>query len=99
MGRDRRCQRLTKKQIIIRRIRTEWTNGPNNGAYGIYPVQTTNVLRRQLLSPRQMPHLWSVRTDHVRATALNTMLGIDENSVGADVYNNVAVANTAAFCV
>ena len=32
--------------IVIRRIRTEWTNGPdvNNGGYGIYPVQTTNVL-------------------------------------------------------
>ena len=32
--------------IVIRRIRTEWTNGPDvsNGAYGIYPVQTTNVL-------------------------------------------------------
>ena len=32
--------------IVIRRVRTEWTNGPdeNNGAYGIYPVQTENVL-------------------------------------------------------
>ena len=30
------------KNIIIRRVRTEWTNGPvtENGAYGIYPVQT-----------------------------------------------------------
>ena len=32
--------------ITIRRVRTEWTNGPDtdNGSYGIYPVQTTNVL-------------------------------------------------------
>lgn len=32
--------------IVIRRVRTEWTGGPdvNNGAYGIYPVQTTNTL-------------------------------------------------------
>ena len=32
--------------IIVRGVRTEWTNGPdvNNGAYGIYPVQTTNTL-------------------------------------------------------
>ncbi|MEL6366214.1 MAG: parallel beta-helix domain-containing protein, partial [Pseudomonadota bacterium] len=31
--------------IIIRRVRTEWTGGPKteNGAYGIYPVQTENV--------------------------------------------------------
>ena len=28
------------KNIVIRRLRTEWTNGPDedNGAYGIYPV-------------------------------------------------------------
>ena len=34
------------QNIIIRRVRTEWTNGPatENGAYGIYPVQTENVL-------------------------------------------------------
>ncbi len=34
------------ENIVIRRIRTEWTGGPdvNNGAYGIYPVQTQNVL-------------------------------------------------------
>ena len=34
------------KNITIRRVRTEWTGGPatENGAYGIYPVQTENVL-------------------------------------------------------
>ncbi|MFC7002351.1 parallel beta-helix domain-containing protein [Pseudobowmanella zhangzhouensis] len=34
------------ENVIIRRIRTEWTNGPDekNGAYGIYPVQTRNTL-------------------------------------------------------
>ncbi|MDX1508659.1 MAG: parallel beta-helix domain-containing protein, partial [Woeseiaceae bacterium] len=28
------------RNIVIRRVRTEWTNGPDerNGAYGIYPV-------------------------------------------------------------
>ena len=32
--------------IVIRRVRTEWTGGPNtkNGAYGIYPVMTQNML-------------------------------------------------------
>ncbi len=30
---------------VIRRVRTEWTNGPdvNNGAYGIYQVQATSI--------------------------------------------------------
>lgn len=34
------------RNITVRRVRTEWTNGPDteNGAYGIYPVQTNNVL-------------------------------------------------------
>ena len=32
--------------VTLRRIRTEWTNGPDskNGAYGIYPVQSKNIL-------------------------------------------------------
>ncbi len=34
------------RNIVIRRVRTEWTNGPDekNGAYSIYPVQTENVI-------------------------------------------------------
>ena len=34
------------RNIIIRRVRAEWTNGPDekNGAYGIYPVQVENLL-------------------------------------------------------
>ena len=37
------------ENIIIRRVRTEWTGGPktSNGAYGIYPVQTKNVLMEE----------------------------------------------------
>ena len=32
--------------VVIRNVRVEWTNGPStdNGAYGLYPVQSTNVL-------------------------------------------------------
>jgi len=31
--------------VVIRNVRVEWTNGPStdNGAYGLYPVQSTNV--------------------------------------------------------
>ena len=34
------------ENIVIRRVRTEWTGGPktSNGAYGIYPVQVRNLL-------------------------------------------------------
>src|SRR5262249_49348000 len=32
--------------LILRRVRAEWTHGPStkNGAYGLYPVQTQNLL-------------------------------------------------------
>ncbi len=32
--------------VVIKNVRTEWTNGPakTNGAYGIYPVQSRNIL-------------------------------------------------------
>ena len=31
--------------VVIRNVRTEWTGGPltTNGAYGIYPVQSSNL--------------------------------------------------------
>src|SRR3546814_12604961 len=34
------------ENITIRGVRVEWTNGPDtdSGAYGLYPVQTRNVL-------------------------------------------------------
>jgi parallel beta-helix repeat protein len=32
--------------LVVRNVKTEWTRGPHadNGAYGVYPVQCTNVL-------------------------------------------------------
>ena len=40
------------KNITIRRVRTEWTNGPDeaNGAYGIYPVQVENRLLEECVA-------------------------------------------------
>jgi len=40
------------KNIVIRRVRAEWTNGPDtsNGAYGIYPVQTENLLLEECVA-------------------------------------------------
>lgn len=34
------------RNIVIRRVRTEWTNGPDQriGAYGVYLVRAENVL-------------------------------------------------------
>ncbi len=40
------------KNIVIRRVRTEWTNGPDedNGADGIYPVQVENLLLEECVA-------------------------------------------------
>ena len=41
-----RGQGMTADGVTFRRLRVEWTNGPdeNNGPYGLHPVQTRNVL-------------------------------------------------------
>ena len=92
--------------IIIRRIRTEWTNGPdvNNGAYGIYPVQTNNVLIEDNVAIAASDagiYVGQSEQIIVRGNrAEYNVAGIEvENSVGADVYNNVAVANTGGILV
>ena len=92
--------------IVIRRIRTEWTNGPdvNNGAYGIYPVQTTNVLIEDNLAiAASDAGIYVGQSEQVIVRgnrAEYNVAGIEvENSVGADVYNNTAVANTGGILV
>jgi parallel beta-helix repeat protein len=48
--------------IKFLRVKTEWTNGPSseNGAYGLYPVESTNVLIDGLCCYR------SIRCRHLR---------------------------------
>jgi parallel beta-helix repeat protein len=92
--------------IIVRRVRTEWTNGPdvNNGAYGIYPVQTTNVLIEDNVAIAASDagiYVGQSEQIVIRGNrAERNVAGIEvENSVGADVYNNSAVANTGGILV
>ena len=92
--------------IVIRRVRTEWTNGPdvNNGAYGIYPVQTTNVLIEDNVAIAASDagiYVGQSEQIIVRGNrAEYNVAGIEvENSVGADVYNKIAVANTGGILV
>ena len=92
--------------VVIRNVRTEWTNGPatTNGAYGIYPVQSTNILIDGAVAigasdagiyVGQSSQI-IVRNSH---TEYN-VAGIEiENSTYADVHNNVAVNNTGGILV
>ena len=92
--------------ITIRRVRTEWTNGPDteNGAYGIYPVQTTNVLLEGNVAIGASDagiYVGQSRQVIVRNNrAEYNVAGIEvENTIGADVYNNTANNNTGGILV
>ena len=92
--------------IIVRGVRTEWTNGPdvNNGAYGIYPVQTTNTLLEgnvAIAASDAGIYVGQSRNVIVRNnTAEYNVAGIEiENTIGADVYGNKAINNTGWILV
>ena len=92
--------------IVMRRVRTEWTNGPDtsNGSYGLYPVQTENVLIDGCVAIGASDagiYVGQSRNVIVRnSRAEYNVAGIEiENTVGADVYDNVVVNNTGGILV
>lgn len=94
------------ENIIIRRVRTEWTNGPStdNGAYGIYPVQTVNVLMEDNVAIGASDaglYIGQSRNVIVRRNRAEfNVAGIEiENTVDADVYENIATNNTGGILV
>jgi parallel beta-helix repeat protein len=94
------------RNIIIRRVRTEWTNGPDekNGAYGIYPVQAENVLLEECVAIGASDagiYVGQSRNVVVRNNrAERNVAGIEiENTFTADVYGNVTVENTGGILV
>ena len=94
------------KNIIIRNIRVEWTNGPatENGAYGIYPVQTENTLLEGNVAIGASDagiYVGQSRNVIVRNNRAEfNVAGIEiENTIGADVYDNVATNNTGGILV
>lgn len=94
------------ENIVIRRVRTEWTGGPktSNGAYGIYPVQTKNVLMEENVAIAAADAgLYIGQSQNVivrNNRAEYNVAGIEiENTTGADVYDNVATNNTGGILV
>ncbi|MEQ8483101.1 MAG: parallel beta-helix domain-containing protein [Pseudomonadales bacterium] len=92
--------------VVVRRVRTEWTNGPDteNGAYGIYPVQTENTLIEGSVAIGASDagiYVGQSRNVIVRNNrAEHNVAGIEiENTVGADVFDNVARHNTGGILV
>ncbi|MYK29575.1 MAG: hypothetical protein F4048_13060 [Gammaproteobacteria bacterium] len=94
------------RNITVRRVRAEWTGGPSteNGAYGIYPVQTENTLIEGSVAIGASDagiYVGQSRNVVVRdSRAEFNVAGIEiENTVHADVFGNVATNNTGGILV
>jgi parallel beta-helix repeat protein len=92
--------------ITFRGVRAEWTRGPNpdNGAYGLYPVNCSNVLIENSIARGASDagiYVGQSRNIIVRDNiAERNVAGIEiENSFNADVYRNRAVDNTGGILV
>lgn len=93
-------------EITFRRVRVEWTNGPDekNGAYGLYPVESKNVLiEGSFVSGASDAGIYVGQSQHIivrDSIAQYNVAGIEiENSFYADVYNNTATHNTGGILV
>jgi len=92
--------------VTIRRVRAEWTGGPaeSNGAYGLYPVQCSNVLieESQAIGASDAG-VYVGQSDNIIVTgnlATANVAGIEiENSTRADVFANEATGNTGGVLV
>ena len=92
--------------ISFIRVRTEWTNGPDelNGAYGLYPVESKNVLIDSCVAiGASDAGIYVGQSENIivkNSRAEYNVAGIEiENSYYADVHNNHAENNTGGILV
>jgi len=97
---------LGARDVTFRRVRTEWTDGPKptNGAYGLYPVECKNVLIEDCIAIGASDagiYVGQSQDIVVRGCrAEKNVAGIEiENSLRADVYENIATDNTGGILV
>lgn len=97
---------LGGKEVTFRRLRVEWTEGPKptNGAYGIYPVECSDVLIEECVAIAAADAgIYVGQCDRVivrRCRAERNVTGIEiENTFHADVHDNVATNNTGGILV
>lgn len=94
------------RNVVVRNVRTEWTGGPleTNGAYGIYPVQSQNILIEGAVAiGASDAGIYVGQSEQIivrNSRAEYNVAGIEiENSTYADVYDNVATNNTGGILV
>ena len=93
-------------RIVYHDLRVEWTGGPNpqNGAYGIYPVESRDVLVDRVTVKGASDagiYVGQSRNIIVRnSTVMYNVAGIEvENCYDADVHDNVAQHNAGGILV
>lgn len=93
-------------RIVYHKLRVEWTGGPkeSNGAYGIYPVESKDVLVDSVfVRGASDAGIYVGQSDNIiirNSTVLENVAGIEiENSYNADVYDNIATRNTGGVLV
>ena len=92
--------------VRLSRVRAEWTRGPatDNGAYGLYPVQCSDVLiEDSVVRGASDAGIYVGQSRNIvvrRNTVTENVAGIEiENSTGADVYDNTVTRNTGGVLV
>lgn len=93
-------------RIVFANLRVEWTGGPKatNGAYGVYPVSSTDILIDNVrVSGASDAGIYVGQSKNIivrNSLATRNVAGIEiENSFNADVYSNVAMHNTGGILV
>lgn len=93
-------------QISFLGLRVEWTGGPKatNGAYGVYPVSSTNVLiDRVTVKGASDAGIYVGQSKNIlvkNSTAAFNVAGIEiENSMNADVTGNTSTHNAGGILV
>lgn len=93
-------------RIVYHNVRVEWTGGPKatNGAYGVYPVSSTDVLvDKVLVRGASDAGIYVGQSKNIvvrNSVAEFNVAGIEiENSYNADVHNNTATRNTGGILV
>jgi parallel beta-helix repeat protein len=94
------------KRITFYDLRVQWTGGPKttNGAYGIYPVTSTDVLiDKVVVKGASDAGIYVGQSQNIivrNSYATQNVAGIEiENSFNADVYGNVATRNTGGILI
>lgn len=94
------------ENVVFRDVETTWTNGKlaTNGAYGLYPVSSKNILMEKCEASYAMDagiYVGQSQNVVVRDNYVHhNVAGLEiENTINGEVYNNIAKNNTGGMLI